>query len=114
MSRQTGKFSVVLVTAPDLKTARKLTGAVLSARVAACVNLLRGVESHYWWQGRMEKGGEVLLVIKTRTSLLKKLEQVVLDHHPYDTPEFVALSIQRGNRRYLDWLDRSVGSGPGS
>ena len=97
-------FSIALVTAPDLRTARRLTKAVLQARLAACVNLLPRVESHYWWQGKVESSAEVLLVIKSRSPLLSKLEELIVDKHPYDTPEFVVLPITRGNRRYLSWI----------
>jgi periplasmic divalent cation tolerance protein len=59
------KFAVVLVTAPDLKTARALAKAALKARLIACANLVSKIESHYWWHGKIESGAEVLLVLKT-------------------------------------------------
>jgi periplasmic divalent cation tolerance protein len=98
------RFCVVLVTAPDLKTARKLAAFILRDRLAACVNLVPKIESHYWWQGKLEKGVEVLLVIKTTGAKLRALEKNVITNHPYDTPEFVVLPITSGSRRYLDWL----------
>lgn len=97
-------FSVVLVTAPDLKTARVLARVVLRKRLAACVNIIPKIESHYWWQGKLEQGTEFLLVFKTVKPRLGALEKAILAHHPYDTPEFVVLPIASGNRRYLDWL----------
>lgn len=101
-------FAVVLVTAPDLKTARKLARAVLTARVAACVNVVPRIESHYRWQGRIESGRELLLIIKTTRTRLAALEKVVLANHPYDTPEFVVLPLQSGAEKYLAWLADSV------
>jgi periplasmic divalent cation tolerance protein len=106
--KHTGKFAVVLVTAPDLKTGRKLARAVLAARLVACVNLLPKVESHYWWQGKLESNAEVMLVMKTTSDHLAALESLVVAKHPYDTPEFVVLPLLRGNRRYLAWLAASV------
>jgi periplasmic divalent cation tolerance protein len=106
--KRTERFVVALVTAPDLRTGRGLARAVLSARLAACVNLVRGVESHYRWQGKLEVGAEVLLVIKTATPRLAALEKLIVARHPYDTPEFIALPISRGNKRYLDWVRESV------
>ena len=94
---------VVLVTAPDLKTARKLARLALKARLVACANLLPGVESHYWWQGKLERAAEVLLLLKTTARLVEELEKLVLANHPYDTPEFVALSVAGASKRYLDW-----------
>ena len=103
------KFTFVLVTAPDLKTARALARAALSARLIACANLVPKIESHYWWRGKIESGAEVLLVLKTQTSKLAALEKLVLAEHPYDTPEFVALPLNAGNKKYLDWLESSCG-----
>src|SRR5437868_5096520 len=100
-TRSSGRFAVVLVTAPDLKTARRLAKVALKARLAACVNLIPGIESHYWWRGKIESGPEVLLLLKTVTSRLAALERLLVASHPYDTAEFVVLSVTRGNQRYL-------------
>lgn len=102
------RFAVVLVTAPDLKTARALARAALEARLIACANLVPRVESHYWWQGRLERGAEVLLVLKTTRARLAALEKLVLARHPYDTPEFLVLPLHAGAERYLAWLAASV------
>jgi periplasmic divalent cation tolerance protein len=98
------------VTAPDLKTARALARAALRARLVACANLVPKLESHYWWQGKLESGGEVLILFKTTKARLPELEKLILAKHPYDTPEFVVVSIQAGNRRYLEWLKASCGA----
>ena len=102
------KYAVALVTAPDVKTARKLARAALEARLVACANLLPNVESHYWWQGKIERGAEVLLVLKTTTARLGALEKLILGEHPYDTPEFLVLPVTRGSKRYLEWVEQSV------
>ena len=96
---------MVFVTAPDIKTARKVAQAALQGRLIACANLIPRIESHYWWQGRIEVGTEVLLVMKTTTARLAALEKFIVARHPYDTPEFVVLPISRGSRRYLDWVE---------
>ena len=106
--RLAGKFAVVLVTAPDLKTGRKLARATLAARLVACANLMPKIESHYWWQGKLESSSEVLLVMKTTAARLAALEKLIVAGHPYDTPEFVVLRIRGGSRRYLDWVQDSV------
>jgi periplasmic divalent cation tolerance protein len=103
-----GKFVVVLVTAPDLRTARKLARAALAARLVACANLMPRVESHYWWQGRLESSPEVLVVMKTTATRLAALEKLVVAKHPYDTPEFIVLPVIRGNKRYLAWLAAAI------
>ena len=98
------KFAIVLVTAPDTKTARALAKAALSARLIACANLVPKIESHYRWQGKIESSAEVLLILKTQKSKLAALEKLVLAKHPYDTPEFLVLPVSAGSNKYLDWL----------
>jgi len=93
-----------LVTAPDLATARKLARAALEARLIACANLVPKIESHYRWQGKLESGAEVLLLLKTTQGHLSRLEKLILARHPYDTPEFIVLPLSGGSRRYLDWV----------
>ncbi|MCU0771293.1 MAG: divalent-cation tolerance protein CutA [Verrucomicrobia bacterium] len=101
-------FSVVLVTAPTPAVARKLARAALDQRLIACANLVPRIESWYWWQGRIESGKEQLMVMKTRRTLLPRLEKLIRQLHPYDTPEFIALPLTAGNRRYLDWIHRET------
>lgn len=105
--KTTRQFALVLVTAPDLKTARALAQAALEARLAACVNLVPKLESYFWWQGKIDRGNEVLMLIKTGVRKLAALETLILERHPYETPEFVALPLSAGNQRYLDWLGAS-------
>lgn len=102
------KFSIVLVTAPDLKTARKLARGALKDRLVACANLVPKIESHYWWQGKIEKSAEVLCIFKTTTTKLNAFEKFILANHPYDTPEIVSLSLTSGTERYLNWLVAST------
>ena len=98
------KFSLVLVTAPDLKTARRLARKAFKERLIACANLLPKIESHYRWQGKIESSTEVLMILKTTNARLAKLEKLILAEHPYDTPEFLVLPLRAGNHRYLDWI----------
>ena len=107
-ARPNSSYAVVLVTAPDLKTARKLANAALSARLIACANLVPAIESHYWWEGKLERGNEVLMILKTASTRLARLEKLILAGHPSDTPEFIVLPITRGSEKYLDWLNAST------
>jgi periplasmic divalent cation tolerance protein len=102
------KFAIVLVTAPDLKVARALSKSALEKRLIACANLVPKIESHYWWQGKIEKGTEVLMVMKSTRSKLGALEKLILAEHPYDTPEFLVLPLNSGTKRYLDWIVAST------
>ncbi len=108
LMKPASKFAIVLVTAPDAKTARKLAKAALQARLIACANIVPKIESHYWWQGKIESGSEVLMILKTTSARLTALEKLILAQHPYDTAEFLVLPISKGSQRYLDWLKKSV------
>ena len=105
--KNAAQFALVLLTAPDLKTARKLAKAALLARLIACANLVPRIESHYRWRGKLESGREVLMVLKTTRARLAALEELILAEHPYDTAEFIVLSPQQGAKRYLTWLAES-------
>ena len=102
-------FVIVLVTAPDLKVARRLGRAALKARLIACANLVPKLESHYWWEGKIEAGAEVLMIMKTTRTRLAALENLIVAKHPYDTPEFLVMPLMAGNARYLKWITDSLG-----
>ena len=98
----------MLTTAPGARIAGKLARAVLRARLAACANIVLGIQSHYWWQGKLETAGETLLLLKTTRARLSALERLILREHPYDTPEIISLPLSAGTRRYLEWWSKSV------
>ncbi|MBG87535.1 MAG: divalent-cation tolerance protein CutA [Verrucomicrobiales bacterium] len=108
MNKAKFEYYVVLVTAPDIDVARNVAKAVLEQKKAACANIVPQIESHYWWEGKLESSNEVLIVFKTTEKALHQLEHVVREEHPYDTPEIVCTEITRGNDRYLNWLSDSV------
>jgi periplasmic divalent cation tolerance protein len=100
---------VVFVTCPSRGLARRIARAVVQKRLAACVNIiLSPVESLYRWKGKVEKAREYLLVMKTTAKCLVELEKEVKRLHSYQVPEFIALPISEGSRKYLSWLDDSV------
>jgi periplasmic divalent cation tolerance protein len=101
-------FQLVLVTAPDRKTARRLAQAALRAKLVACANLVPGIESHYWWNDRIARGKEILILFKTRRQDLRALETLILAEHPYDTPEIITVGLAHGTPRYLAWLTDSL------
>jgi len=102
---RTSKVGVVLATCGSLKEARKIAGALVEQRLAACVNVVSApVESVYRWKDRVEHAKEFLLVIKTTTRRLKLLESEVARLHSYDAPEFLAIKIYGGSAGYLKWV----------
>lgn len=103
------QFVIVLITAPNLKTARALAKTALKKRLIACANIVPAIESHYRWKGNIESGMEVLLILKTRKASLAGLETLILAAHPYDTPEILTMSLTAGTERYLRWISQNCG-----
>lgn len=101
------KYRVVLVTCPP-EAEEKLARALVEERLAACVNAVPNVTSTYRWEGRVERAGETLLVIKTEAARLDALTERVRALHPYEVPEVIALPIEAGSLDYLRWLSGAV------
>ena len=99
---------VVLVTCPSRTVARRLARHVVTDRLAACVNILPGIESLFRWQGKIDTSREALLVIKTTAARVARLTRAVVALHPYDLPEVIALPVTGGHRPYLRWVASSV------
>jgi periplasmic divalent cation tolerance protein len=96
---------LVLTTAPDREAARALARTLVAQRLAACCNLVGGVDSVYRWEGAVREEGEVLLVIKTSAVRLAELERALLTRHPYAVPELVVLLPERVEPRYAAWVE---------
>jgi len=98
------EFIQVICNCPDEPTARKIAQSLIELKLAACVNIIANIESIYCWQGQLEQEREVQLQIKSSSSLYQALENEILQLHPYDVVEVIALPIISGNKAYLDWL----------
>lgn len=98
------EFAVYFCTCPTIEEARRIASQLLEQDLAACVNILPQIESMYRWQGEICNEPEVLLVIKSRTSLSKQLQGAITSMHPYDVPEVIALDISDGLPEYLQWV----------
>lgn len=108
MFQNNADFKLILSTAPDLDVARSIARELVESRLAACVNVLPGVESVYRWEGRVESGAEVLLVIKASASCLPETLERLASLHPYQVPEGIVLPIEGGLEKYLAWLGESL------
>jgi periplasmic divalent cation tolerance protein len=102
------KAVVGLVTCSSRAEARKIAKAILTKKLAACVNILDGLESHYWWRGRLEKARECLLLIKATRAKTRAITTAVQAVHGYEVPEIIFLPVVAGEKRYLNWLRKSV------
>ena len=95
---------LVYTTWPSIVEAERAGRAIVERRLAACVNILPGMVSHYWWQGAIERGEEVVMIIKTRASLAESVRAAVKSMHSYTTPAILVLPIEGGEPGYLQWL----------
>ena len=98
----------VATTTAEKKHAEALAQAVLDKRLGACVQISGPIESRYWWNGRIETASEWSVTIKTRRDLYKPLEKLLLELHPYDQPEIIAIAIDDVSAGYLKWLAEQV------
>jgi periplasmic divalent cation tolerance protein len=99
---------IIFVTASGAEEAAKMAEAVVEERLAACVNIVGGVESIYRWEGKVTRDREVLMIIKSTSERYAELERRIKELHSYTTPEVVAFEIERGSQPYLDWLRDST------
>ncbi|BAA80669.1 CutA homolog [Aeropyrum pernix K1] len=104
------RVKVVLVTAPK-GDGDRLAREIVEQRLAACVNVVRGIKSYYWWEGSINLDDEDLLIIKTSEEKLDSLIKAVKEMHPYSVPEILALDVSRGNESYVEWVVKEVGGG---
>lgn len=96
--------SLIYVTAGSRDEALALGRALVEARLAACANVLAGMTSVYWWEGKVEQGDEAVLVAKTRTDLVEAVTAKIRELHSYTCPCVVALPIAGGNPAFLEWI----------
>lgn len=102
------KYITVMTTCPDETTAAQLARRLVEERLAACINRVPGVRSTYAWEGVVHDDAEVLLVIKTTVAAVGTLSARIMELHPYEVPEILALPVIGGSERYLQWLGLNV------
>ena len=100
--------TICITTCPNREVALSLARRVVELQLAACVNIIPGVESVFRWEGSICVENEVLLVMKTREHLKGQLEEAVRAAHPYEVPEFVVVTPSGISNQYSEWLDASV------
>jgi periplasmic divalent cation tolerance protein len=101
-------FQIVLSTCADREQAERIAHSLVELGLAACVNVIPGVQSIYRWQGSVESASEVLLLIKTSPVHLEKVQSAITALHSYEVPEFLVLPIAAGSEAYLNWLGTSL------
>lgn len=103
---------VVLVTVPDEGVAESLSKTLVEERLVACAQVLPGLTSHYSWEGQLERSEELLVVLKAPKERLADLERRVRQLHPYEVPQFVALSASHVEEHYARWVAKVTGGTP--
>jgi len=102
------EYISITTTSESHESAGQIARTLLEARNAACVQISSPIESHYWWEGRIEFSREWRLTIKTRAALFDQVERAITSLHPYAAPQIVATPISLGNAAYLAWLDEAT------
>lgn len=100
--------TIVLTNTGSEQEARKIARALVERKLAACVNIVAGVESTYWWQGKVETAREWVLIIKTVRNKFESIRDAIGELHSYDLPECIAITIEDGSKEYLNWIADSV------
>ena len=103
------EYVVIFVTVPNRDLGIELARYLVGSKLVACVNVIDGLRSVYYWEGRVEEDNEALLIIKTRRDKLDDVIKIIREKHPYKVPEVIALPIIGGLREYLGWIDEAVG-----
>jgi len=99
----------VLTTCGSEETALTIAAALVDQGFAACVNILPGVKSYYYFKGETHLDEEVMLIIKTQTELFPKVSEVITDLHTYEIPEILMFPVEGGSEPFLDWIRQSTG-----
>jgi periplasmic divalent cation tolerance protein len=101
-------YILIFITAKNKKEASMLAKNLLEDKLIACANIIDGVQSLFWWQGKIDSSKETLLILKTKKVLFKKIMEKVKSLHSYQTPEIIALPLTHGSQDYLQWLNSST------
>ena len=104
MAENSERAVFVYTTYPSLVEAEEAGRALVEKRLCTCINILPGMVSHYWWQGAIERGDEVVMIIKTRASFADRVGAEVKNMHPYTTPAILVIPIENLDQAYRAWL----------
>ena len=99
---------LVYTTWPSIVEAERAGRTLVERRLAACVNILPGMVSHYWWEGKIERAEEVVMIIKTRASMAGPVGEAVKELHTYKTPAFMVLPVEKADKDYHAWITQET------
>ena len=102
---------LVYTTWPSIVEAEKAGRTIVEKRLAACVNILPGMISHYWWEGKLERAEEVVMIVKTRAALAEGVREAVKALHSYETPSIMVLPVESVDADYYRWIVQETAGG---
>ena len=108
LHNHTPRFCIIFVTCQSRKEADSIASSLLNKRLIACANIISGVDSKFWWNGKIDTANEFLVILKARRGSFKKIEKEVKRLHSYEVPEIIAIPIVAGSREYLGWIGDSI------
>ena len=102
------KFIVILSTVGSAEEASRIAEKLVSSHLVACVNILPGVQSIYWWNNALQKDQELLMIMKTERSRFEDVKKAIRSLHSYEVPEIISLPLENGLEEYLAWIENSL------
>lgn len=99
------KFVVIITACASGKEAEKITTALLKKRLVACANMASGIESKFWWNGKINKAKEIIVIMKAKFKNFNAIEKEITRLHSYEVPEIIAIPVVTGSKRYLKWIE---------
>lgn len=101
-------YIVILITLPELDLAKSLARRLVEKKLVACAQIDSPITSIYTWNNKIEEDKEWRIVAKTKNVHFESVEKLILDIHPYDVPQIIAIPVTHGHLPYLDWIDEST------
>lgn len=102
------EFVIIFVTCASKREAKAIAGLLLDKRLIACASIFSGVESLFWWRGKVEGARESMIILKTRRKNFSAIAREIKRVHSYDLPEIIAMPITAGSWEYLEWARKAT------
>jgi periplasmic divalent cation tolerance protein len=102
-------FCIIFVTCRSKKEADTIALSILKKRLASCANIIPGIDSRFWWNGKLDRSREFLIMVKTIAKNFRRVEREVKRIHSYEVPEIIAVPIAAGSKDYLKWIRENQG-----
>ncbi|XP_030599179.1 protein CutA homolog isoform X1 [Archocentrus centrarchus] len=103
-----GHHSVLVINSPNEQTAKDIGRAIMERRLAASINILFRTSTMYYWKGEIQDASEILMLVKTKTSMIQKVVDYVRSVHPYANPEVLSFPVDDGSLAYMKWMDEAI------